>query len=127
MKSSWLGAAILTMCLCIPAGAQMAFMTNQDASSSQTSMAGAGGQNPFLGGVPSGEATPGVLQLTLKDAIDRGLKYNLGLLLSEQGTREARGARMRALSDLLPKLKWQTSETRQQLSLQAFGLSSFPG
>jgi len=90
-------------------------------------MAGTRGQNPFLGGVPSGEATPSVLQLTLKEAIDRGLKYNLGLLLSEQGTREARGARTRALSDLLPKVTWQTSETRQQLSLQAFGLTSFPG
>jgi outer membrane protein TolC len=63
----------------------------------------------------------------LKDAIERGLKYNLGLLLSEQGTQMARGARLRALSDLLPKLTWQTSETRQQLNLQAFGFSSFPG
>ncbi len=127
MKSSWLGATILTLCLCIPAGAQVASLEDQGASSSQTSMAGTRGQNPFLGGVPSGEATPSVLQLTLKEAIDRGLKYNLGLLLSEQGTREARGARTRALSDLLPKVTWQTSETRQQLSLQAFGLTSFPG
>ncbi|HEV2350996.1 MAG TPA: TolC family protein [Terriglobia bacterium] len=68
-----------------------------------------------------------MLALPLNDAIDRGLKYNLGLLLSEQGTREARGARLRALSDLLPKVSWETSESRQQINLQAFGFSSFPG
>jgi outer membrane protein TolC len=80
-----------------------------------------------LGGVPTGQATPGVLSLSLADSIDRGLKYNLGLLLSEQGTRAARGARLRALSDLLPKVTWETSESRQQINLQAFGFSSFPG
>ena len=127
MRASWVGAAILVTFLCIPAAAQMSSMEDSGESQSQSSMARLGGQNPFLGGVPSGDATPGVLQLTLKYAIDRGLKYNLGLLLSEQGTKEARGARMRALSDLLPKLTWQTSETRQQLNLQAFGFSSFPG
>jgi outer membrane protein TolC len=85
------------------------------------------GQNPFLGGVPSGKVQPGVLPLSLVEAVERGLKYNLGLLLTWEGTREARGARWRALSDLLPDIKAQTSETREQINLRAFGFGGLPG
>ncbi len=128
MKYLWMGTAFLATCFCMQANAQISAMPDDGASfSGQAGMSSIGAPNPFLGGVPSGEPTPGVLSLSLKDAIDRGLKYNLGLLLSEQGKREARGARLRALSDLLPKVSWQTSETRQQLDLQAFGFSGFPG
>ena len=38
-----------------------------------------GGQGLFAGSVPA-QAVPGVLPLSLQDAIDRGLKQNLGLL-----------------------------------------------
>ena len=37
-------------------------------------------QNSFSGSVPA-KLEPGVLQLSLKDALARGLKQNLGLLL----------------------------------------------
>jgi outer membrane protein TolC len=129
MKHLWIGTILLAAGLAIQANGQVSSMPGAPASgpSAGSAMAGPGGQSPFLGGVPSGEATPGVLALSLKDAIDRGLKYNLGPLLSEQGTRAARGARLRALSDLLPKLSWQTAEARQQINLQAFGFSGFPG
>jgi len=40
-------------------------------------------QNPLFGSVASGKATPEVLQLGALDAIGRGLKYNLSLLLSQ--------------------------------------------
>ena len=82
-----------------------------------------GSQSPFLGSVPSGKATPEVLQLSLKDAIERGLKQNLGLLIGEQGTRSARGQRWTALSDLLPNVTTRTTETIQQIDLAAFGIS----
>ena len=82
-----------------------------------------GSQSPFLGSVPSGKATPEVLQLSLKDAIERGLKQNLGLLIGEQGTRSARGERWKALSDLLPNVTTRTTETVQQIDLAAFGIS----
>jgi len=137
MKKLSIVTAILAACLTVQANAQIgtpaggeASTSDQEpaaASSGESLTSGFGGQNPYLGGVPSGEPTPGVLILSLKDAIDRGLKYNLGLLLSEQGTRSARGARLRALSDLLPKVSWETAEARQQINLQAFGFSSFPG
>ena len=36
------------------------------------------GQSPFSGSVPQGKATPEALPLTFQDAIDLGLKNNLG-------------------------------------------------
>ena len=85
-------------------------------------------QNPFFGSVPEGKATPGVLPLSLRDAMERGLRYNLGLLLDEQSTRSERGARWQALSKLLPHLTTGTTEARQQINLQALGFpGGFPG
>ncbi len=84
----------------------------------------AGAQGPFAGGVPAGQVTPGVLQLKLSDAIDRGLKQNLGLFLTEQSTRSAQASRWLARSGLLPDITTRTSDTSQQLNLQALG---FPG
>ncbi len=87
----------------------------------------AAAQNPLLGGAPAGKATGEVLPLSLADAITRGLKYNLGVLLGEQNLRSAQGARWRVLSELLPNLKTNVSDTEQQVNLAAFGFSSFPG
>jgi outer membrane protein TolC len=86
-----------------------------------------GGQNPFLGGVPQGEATKGVLQLSFSDTLDRALKHNLGLLLGEQSTRIADGARMRALSQLLPNVTAGISTTSQQINLAALGFTGIAG
>jgi len=84
-------------------------------------------QNPFLGGLSSGQVTPGFLRLTLQDAIQRGLKFNLGLFLSGQGTQQARGARLRALSALLPNVTAHVAESSQQVNLAAFGFPPTPG
>ncbi len=80
-------------------------------------------QNPLFGSVPSGKATAEVLQLGALDAIDRGLKYNLSLLLSEQETTAARGARYKALADVLPNLKSSVGESVQQINLASVGIS----
>jgi len=84
--------------------------------------------NPFLGGTPAGQSTDKVMDLSLADALDRGLKYNLGLLLSEQGSERVRAARVRALSDLLPNLNGHVAESVQQVNLLATGVpaSFFP-
>jgi outer membrane protein TolC len=55
----------------------------------------------FAGSVPA-PLVPGLLPLSLHEAIDRGLKQNLGLLLSNADIRSARGQRWEALSALLP-------------------------
>lgn len=97
---------------------------------SATSLSSAAGQqNPFLGSVPSGPPTPGVLQLSLAEAIQRGLRYNLGLLIASDQAEAARGARWQALSNLLPNITTRISETAEQVNLAALGLkpSLFPG
>jgi outer membrane protein TolC len=75
----------------------------------------------FLGGIPSGEPTREPLSLSIADAINRAIEHNLGLLLTGDEVDRARGARSRALSDLLPNVSGRISETRQQLNLAAYG------
>lgn len=86
-----------------------------------------GGQSAFEGSVPSGKVVPQVIAVSLRDAIDRGLKYNLGLLLANESERNARGARYRALSELLPHITTQVADTQEQVNLAAFGLPPIPG
>ncbi len=79
-------------------------------------------QTPLFGSVPSGKATTGVMPLSALEAIDRGLKYNLSLIFSEQATTAARGARYRALADVLPTITSRVGESVQEINLAAFGI-----
>ncbi len=81
----------------------------------------AGSQNPILGSVISGQVTPGVLPLSLTDAIRRALEHNLGAILSQQGIQSAAGNRWTALSRLLPSVGARIGENRQTVNLEAFG------
>src|SRR6202162_435856 len=83
-----------------------------------------GSQSPFTGSEPEGKATQEVLQLSFQDAIDRGLRNNLGLLLSGDQTITARGERWKELSNLLPNLSARVQEDVQTQSLTALGLKS---
>jgi outer membrane protein TolC len=65
---------------------------------------------------------PGVVKLSLLEALDRGLKRNLGLLLSQQQTEQARAQYRRQLSTLLPNISATTSESINQINLAAFGI-----
>lgn len=84
-------------------------------------------QGPFLGGVTQGTATAGELALSLDDAIQRGLKNNLGTLVSDQDRRRSEAARLKTLADLLPNFSVRTMASEQQINLAAFGFSNFPG
>ena len=87
-----------------------------------------GQQSQFQGSVPTGTATSTPLALTLQDAIDRGLKANLGLLVSDSTNESLRGQRLRVLSALVPQLNGQVSETEEQLNLKTLGFNfHFPG
>src|SRR5208282_2821789 len=88
-----------------------------------------GSQSPFTGSQPEGTASPEVLQLSLQNAIDRGLRNNLGLLLSSDQTTFARGERWKELSNLLPSLSARVQEDVQTTSLTALGFKGnlFPG
>jgi outer membrane protein TolC len=65
--------------------------------------------------------------LSLQEAIDRGLRNNLGLLLSGDQTIMARGERWKQLSNLLPNLSARVQEDAQNLDLAALGFQKlFP-
>jgi outer membrane protein TolC len=83
-------------------------------------------ETPFLGSVPAGVQTGTVLRLTIKEALDRGLRQNLGLLEREEAVRFERGRRWKELSDLLPNLKTMTSANIERDNLAARGLT-LPG
>lgn len=80
-----------------------------------------GSENPLLGSVSYAKVDPNPLSLTLLDAIDRGLKYNLGLLLSQQGNNAAVAERTRAFSNLMPSLDGRIADSSQQINLAAYG------
>ena len=79
-------------------------------------------QSPFAGSLPQGKPTGQVLELTLRDAIQRGLAYNLGLYLSRQSEIQARGLRLQSLAGILPNLNGAINEQAQKLNLEALGL-----
>ena len=83
-------------------------------------------RNPFAGSVPSGQATGTTLDLSLQDAFQRALKYNLGEIESSQDTRAAHAVRLRSLNALLPNLSARLSGTVQQLDLPSEGLTLLP-
>jgi len=77
----------------------------------------------YQGSVPQGTATEAPIAISMSEAIDRGLKANLGLLSSQTASEEVRAQRLKALAGLLPKINGQLSMTEQQLNLQALGFN----
>src|SRR5690242_157263 len=83
-------------------------------------------QDPYLGSIPQGKATGEVIDLTVQDALERGLKYNLGLYFSERATEQIRAERIRSLANLMPVVNGAVTEEIQKINLKAFGFN-FPG
>lgn len=80
-----------------------------------------------MGSVPSGPASIEVLRLTLRDAINMALRYNLGAIESGENTQITRGQRLIALSNLLPQVSAGVSENIAQTSLATLGIKQLPG
>ncbi|MFZ0520664.1 MAG: TolC family protein [Candidatus Acidiferrales bacterium] len=134
--SSYIILAIFLLGATAPAHAQIAAgpvtPQNGGSSSSSASSSGINGpaaptvQNSFQGSVP-GKLEPGVAQISLQNAIDRGLKANLGLLLSGQDVVTARGERWKKLSALLPNATTTSYVDGSQVDLAEFGFNfKFP-
>src|SRR5467141_373874 len=102
--------------------AQTASTQGQLISPASSVSSALGTESPYLGSVPTGTATNTVLQLSLSDALDRGLKYNLGLIESDVRTRTTRAERLRSLNELLPNVSATISQTVEQVNLRALGL-----
>src|ERR1041385_2597155 len=79
-------------------------------------------QSPYFGSVSSERLHSGVLELTLRDALDRGLKVNLGLFLSGTTAEKSRATRRQALSELLPHVGGSLRESTQRINLRALGI-----
>src|SRR5208337_834762 len=85
-------------------------------------------QSPFSGSVPEPGASVLVLPLSFKDAIDRGLRNNLGLLLQSDAALSASGAKWKELSALLPNLDAQATQSAAQIDFTAEGFRfNIPG
>jgi outer membrane protein TolC len=102
-------------------------------ANAQQNLYGASGQNgaqptqdSFKGSIVNGKATDGVLELSLDEAIQRGLRQNLGLILQTSSQKSANGQRLEELQALLPTVTAAASIEVQQINLAAYGLK-FPG
>jgi outer membrane protein TolC len=79
-------------------------------------------QGPFGGSVPPTQQPTGtVLSLSFKEAIDRALQSNLGVLLQSDNTVAARGQKWNELSSLLPNVDAGISENAAQINLATLG------
>jgi len=83
-------------------------------------------QDSFKGSVVTGKATDRVLDLSLDDAIQRGLRQNLGLILQTSSVKNAAGQRLEELQPLLPTVTGNASIEVEQINIAAFGFK-FPG
>ncbi len=135
VKTASIAATILSLAVALPGlAAGQASSYPQGSSGSSDSSGGSGaaqvslpsGQSPYSGSVPQGKISPEVMPLTFQNAIDLGLKNNLGVLLQSYGAISARGAKWKELSALLPNLSGAVSENVAQQNLAAEGLR-FPG
>ena len=79
-------------------------------------------QGPFGGSASSVAKTPFSGKLSLREAIDRGVEFNLGAVGLTDAVRQARGQTKVVRSALLPNLNASLSETVQQTNLQALGI-----
>jgi outer membrane protein TolC len=82
-------------------------------------------QNPFLGSVPS-KASGAILELSLQGAIERGLRYNLGLVESAHASADVKADRLRALAILLPQLSARATQAYEDISFKEIGVKLPP-
>jgi outer membrane protein TolC len=96
------------------------------ASTPGQAIPGTGGVSQFAGSTPT-KLVPGTLPLSLQEAIDRGLKQNLGLLISNTNITSARGQRWQQLSALLPHVTASPFVADSKINLSELGISGFGG
>ena len=79
-------------------------------------------QGPYTGSSSSTAKLPFTGKLSLRDAIERGLNYNLGAASLNRAVRQAQGQSEIARSALLPNVSGYLAESLQQANLAAEGL-----
>ena len=116
--SRWVGARVVCAALVLglaggAAQAQTAGMMGNPSSKA----------NPFYGSVTLRPATDAVLQLSLDEAVRRGLENNLGLREAESGEKIIQGEKNEALQLFLPTITVSggTGVFQHNLAAQGFG------
>jgi outer membrane protein TolC len=87
-------------------------------------------QGPYAGSASSTGKIPFTGKLSLREAIQRGLEFNLGTVGMTQAVSQSHALTRIAKSYLLPNVSGYASETVQQTDLKALGLrfnSTIPG
>ncbi len=79
-------------------------------------------QGPYTGSANSTAKLPFSGKLGLREAIDRGLAYNLGAVGLAQAARQSQGMSRVARSALLPNVNGSASETYETENLAALGI-----
>ena len=112
-------ALALLASLAIPAAAQLNLGSQQSAPAPLPS-------STYQGSVTTTTANGETISLTLDDVVQRGLQNNLGILLSNTQSANARGQRLQYLQSLLPAIDANLKEAFLQSDLAAQGLK-IPG
>jgi outer membrane protein TolC len=86
--------------------------------------ASAQSSSAIRGSVASGPANNEMLTLTLRDAINMALRYNLGQIETQENVRAVRGQRLHALSFLLPQVSAGVTENVEQATTAPLGIRS---
>src|ERR1041385_6527913 len=79
-------------------------------------------QGPYAGSSSSTPAIPFNGRLSLREAIERGLGYNLGPVGLNEILRQARGQRKVSRSVLLPNITGNVTEALEEINLRASGI-----
>jgi len=79
-------------------------------------------QGPYAGSANGVDKAPFSGKLSLREAIQRGIAYNLGAIGLSQAVREAHGQSRVARSALLPNLNSDLSEVVEQVNIRALGV-----
>jgi len=141
----YLSAIILAVSLAIPAGAQAGpgpatrpfqlplsgrqsgeVTVHQSAPIPSGSSANIQIQLPgaFAGSIPATETLPKVFDLTLDEAVRRGLQANLGIVSSTYTLQSSNAQHAEARSALMPNISASVSENAAKLNLAAEGFSA---
>ncbi len=80
-------------------------------------------QNPYYGSVTMGTVSPETLQLSLDDAIQRGIQANLAITEARIQQQQSDAQRLQSLNSLLPDVKAEASTGAHQYNLATFGFN----
>jgi outer membrane protein TolC len=120
MAPSSLRAALPANSVDRAADQPLADRVHQNHSFPRQAFAGQAGETAGLR-FPVEQATPGALPLSLDDAIGRGLKHNLQVLLAAQSEQSVRGQVLGVYFALLPNMRATAYTNALELNLAAMG------